>query len=318
MKRYLIMGGAGFLGSNLADALLSGGGEVRIFDRLGIPPYRGFSPDEKMEWLLGDFNSVSDVEMAVQGIQIVYHLISTTLPKTSNDDPIFDVENNVIGTLKLLEAARRAGVEKIIFASSGGTVYGIPEQIPISEDHPTNPLSSYGIGKLAIEKYLRLYHALHGLNYSILRLANPYGERQRVKAAQGAVAVFLHKAMTDLPVEVWGDGSVVRDYIDVSDVVRAMVSVAEYEGEERLFNIGSGCGKSLKDILATIEIILKRPVQRIYKPKRVFDVPVNVLNISRAAHHLDWRPQISFEAGIERFHHWLSSDQSDNDPPVKA
>lgn len=312
------MGGAGFLGSNLADALLNGGGEVRIFDRPGIQPYRSFNPDEKMEWLPGDFNSVSDVEVAVQGIQIVYHLISTTLPKTSNDDPIFDVENNVIGTLKLLEAARRAGVEKIVFASSGGTVYGIPEQIPISEDHPTNPLSSYGIGKLAIEKYLRLYNALHGLNYSILRLANPYGERQRVKAAQGAVAVFLHKAMTGIPVEIWGDGSVVRDYIDVSDVVRAMVRVAEYEGEERLFNIGSGCGKSLNDILATIETILKRPVQRIYKPSRVFDVPVNVLDISRAEYNLGWRPQISFEAGVERFYHWLSNEQSANDLPVKV
>ena len=301
------MGGAGFLGSNLADTLLSAGGNVRIFDRPGIPPYRSFGAAERIEWQAGDFNSFSDVEVAVKGTHIVYHLISTTLPKTSNDDPIFDVENNLIGSLKLLEAARRAGVEKVIFASSGGTVYGIPTQIPISEEHATDPLSSYGIGKLAIEKYLKLYHALHGLNYSILRLANPYGERQRVKAAQGAVAVFLHQAMTNQPLEIWGDGSVVRDYIYVSDVVRAMVKAADYDGEHRLFNIGSGFGKSLNDILTTIETVLNRPVQRIYKARRIFDVPVNVLDISRASQHLDWRPEISFEAGIDRFHRWLST-----------
>lgn len=307
MNRFLIMGGAGFLGSHLADTLLRRGGNVRIFDRPGILPYRSFDACEHIEWQQGDFNSVSDIDMAVQGCHIIYHLISTTLPKTSNENPIFDIETNVIGTLKLLEAACRVGVKKVIFASSGGTVYGNPIQVPISEDHPTNPMSSYGIGKLTIEKYLSLYRELHGLDYAILRLSNPYGERQRVKSAQGVVAVFLHKAMTEQPIEIWGNGTVVRDYIYVTDVVQAMLKVADYNGEVRLFNIGSGSGRSVNDILAAIEIILNRPLQCIYKPGRVFDVPANVLDIQRASQCLDWRPEISFEAGIERFHKWLSN-----------
>jgi UDP-glucose 4-epimerase len=304
------MGGAGFLGSNLADALLDLGGIVRIFDRPGIPLYRRFNPSEQIEWHPGDFNSVSDIEAAVEGCQIIYHLVSTTLPKSSNDDPIYDVESNVIGTLKLLEAALHAGVRKVIFVSSGGTVYGIPKQVPITEDHSTNPMSSYGIGKLAIEKYLGLYHELHGLDYAVLRLANPYGKRQRVEAAQGAVAVFLHKAMIEQPVEIWGDGSVVRDYVYVSDVIQAMLKVLDYNGNVRLFNIGSGSGKSLNEILSTIEIILNKPVSRIYKPGRVFDVPTSVLDIQRASQFLDWRPEVSFETGIKWFHNWLGNSSA--------
>jgi UDP-glucose 4-epimerase len=137
--KKLILGGAGFLGSHLCDVLLRAGSVVRVFDRPGVHPYRIFHPSEQVEWQPGDFNSAADIELAVKGCNIIYHLISTTLPKTSNDDPIYDVESNVIGTLRLLEAARRAGVKKVVFVSSGGTVYGVPKQVPIPEDHPTNP-----------------------------------------------------------------------------------------------------------------------------------------------------------------------------------
>lgn len=306
MKK-LILGGAGFLGSHLCDVLLRAGSVVRVFDRPGVHPYRIFHPSEQVEWQPGDFNSAADIELAVKGCNIIYHLISTTLPKTSNDDPIYDVESNVIGTLRLLEAARRAGVKKVVFVSSGGTVYGVPKQVPIPEDHPTNPISSYGIGKLTIENYLKLYRELHGLDYAILRLANPYGELQRVEATQGSVAVFLNKAMKGQSIEIWGDGSVVRDYVYVSDAIRAMIKVTEHDGDIRLFNIGSGLGKNLNEILVAIETVLNRSVQRIYKPGRLFDVPVNVLDIHRASQHLDWRPEVSFAEGVQRLHKWLSN-----------
>jgi len=307
-KRFLILGGAGFIGSHLCDALLSAGHSVRLFDRLGVPPYRVFTEQEPIEWIQGDFSSTADIEKAVDGCQIVFHLVSTTLPKSSNDDPVYDVESNVVGTLRFLDAARHAGVEKIVFVSSGGTVYGVPQLIPISETHPTDPVSSYGIGKLAIEKYLHLYEVLHGMEYCVLRLANPFGERQRVNAAQGAVAVFMNRAIHNQPIEIWGDGSVVRDYIYIANVVDALVKAAFYSGKERLFNIGSGQGKSLNDILAVIEVLLNRPVNRTYLASRSFDVPANVLDIAHAQKHLAWSPQISFETGLTSTFLWLSKE----------
>ncbi len=307
-KRFLILGGAGFIGSHLCDALLSAGHSVRLFDRLGVPPYRVFTEQEPIEWIQGDFSSTADIEKAVDGCQIVFHLVSTTLPKSSNDDPVYDVESNVVGTLRFLDAARHAGVEKIVFVSSGGTVYGVPQLIPISETHPTDPVSSYGIGKLAIEKYLHLYEVLHGMEYCVLRLANPFGERQRVNAAQGAVAVFMNRAIHNQPIEIWGDGSVVRDYIYIANVVDALVKAAFYSGKERLFNIGSGQGKSLNDILAAIEVLLNRPVNRTYLASRSFDVPANVLDITHAQKHLAWSPQVSFETGLTSTFLWLSKE----------
>lgn len=305
-KRFLILGGAGFIGSHLCDSLLSSGYAVRLFDRLNVPPYRTFTKQESIEWIQGDFTSAADIEQAVAGCEIVFHLISTTLPKSSNDDPIYDVESNVVGTLRVLEAARRNRVKKIVFVSSGGTVYGAPKIVPILESHPTNPLSSYGIGKLAIEKYLHLYYTLHGLDYAILRLANPFGERQRANSAQGAVAVFMNRAIHNQPVEIWGDGSVVRDYIYIADVVDALVKSATYRGDERLFNIGSGQGKSLNEILAAIETITHHPIVRTYLAGRAFDVPANILSIAHAQEHLSWFPQYTFEDGLSRTFNWLS------------
>jgi UDP-glucose 4-epimerase len=255
----------------------------------------------------GDFHSLADIEQAVADCQVIFHLISTTLPKSSNDDPIYDVESNVVGTLRILEVARRNGVKKVVFVSSGGTVYGVPQAVPISETHPTNPVSSYGIGKLTIEKFLHLYHTLHGLEYTVLRLANPFGERQRANAAQGAVAVFMNRAILNQPIEIWGDGSVVRDYIYIADVIDALVKAAFYQGEERLFNIGSGQGKSLNEILTAIETLTGRAVNRTYLPGRAFDVPANVLSITRALKHLAWSPQESFDSGLSHTFHWLSN-----------
>lgn len=299
-KKFLILGGAGFIGSHLCDALLLAGHSVRLFDRLGISPHRAFGHDEAVEHFQGDFSSEADMQRAVQGCQLVFHLVSTTLPKTSNDDPVYDVESNVVGTLKLLEAARRAGVQKIVFVSSGGTVYGVPKSMPIAETHATDPVSSYGIGKLMIEKYLHLYQTLHGLDYCVLRLANPFGERQRANAAQGAVAVFMHRAVNSMPIDIWGDGSVVRDYIYIADVTDALLKAAAYDGQERLFNIGSGQGKSLNEILSTIEVLLSKSVARQYLPGRSFDVPANVLDISHAYEYLKWRPKFSFEEGLTK------------------
>jgi UDP-glucose 4-epimerase len=303
--KCLLLGGGGFMGSHLSDALLSQGHSVRIFDRPNLKRFREYPDSSAVEWFDGDFLNNEDVTEALAGCDIVYHLVSTTLPKTSNDNPAYDIETNVIGTLHLLEQAKKTRRHKIIFVSSGGTVYGIPQEIPIKETHPTNPVCSYGIGKLTIEKYLHLYHFLFGLDYCVLRLSNPYGERQRVSGMQGAVAVFLNKAIKDETIDIWGDGSVTRDYIYIGDVMDALVRAISYCGSDRVFNVGGGQGFSLNDIIASLEALLGRAVQYRHMPSRPFDVPVNILDISKAREELLWEPTTTFDEGLRRTYAWM-------------
>ncbi|MGH2551319.1 MAG: SDR family NAD(P)-dependent oxidoreductase, partial [Thermomicrobiales bacterium] len=179
--KIAILGGGGFIGSAIADRLLKDGHELRIFGRSRVERYRQFLDDESVEWLSGDFMSVHDVSRAIDGVDVVLHLVGTTLPQNSNDDMVYDVESNLVTTLKLLGAMVDKQVGRIVFISSGGTVYGNPVYLPIDEDHPTEPRVSYGITKLAIEKYLLIYQQLYGIKANILRVANPFGERQRIE-----------------------------------------------------------------------------------------------------------------------------------------
>jgi UDP-glucose 4-epimerase len=251
-----------------------------------------------LDWLEGDFGDFSLLEEAVSNVDVVFHLICTTLPKTSNDDIAYDVASNVVPTLKLLDSARKFGIKKVVFFSSGGTVYGIPEKIPIPENHPNNPICAYGIHKLTIEKYLHLYYVLHGLDYSVMRVANLYGENQRSDRGQGVVPVFIDKMLRGEAIEVWGEGTVVRDYIYVDDVVDAAIKIAEYSEGRKVFNIGSGCGISINDVIVEISRQLKCKPLIEFKPARSLDVPVNVLDISQAKKELDWRPKTPFSSGI--------------------
>jgi UDP-glucose 4-epimerase len=239
-------------------------------------------------------------------------MVSTTLPHSSNLDPVFDLESNVIRSVKLLDMAVKHQVKKIIFTSSGGTVYGKPTQVPIAESHPTEPTCSYGISKLAIEKYLALYKQLHGLDYTVLRIANPFGERQRLDGQQGAIAVFMGKVLRSETVEIWGDGSVVRDYIHISDVVRALLlAMSNTSIAHGVFNIGSGQGYSLNEVLSAIEQVTRKKVLRRFLVGRTFDVPVSVLDIAYAGTHLGWQPQTTFLQGLKQFYAWIdnSSDK---------
>ena len=219
-QRCLVLGGGGFLGGHIVEALQDEGFLVRVFDRV---PRRATAAriEPTTDWCEGDFGNRGDVAAALKDCDVAFHLVATTLPRSSNEDPIHDLESNLVPTVRFMAAAVESGVKKVVFASSGGTVYGIPKTVPIAENHPTQPLCSYGIHKLAIEQYLHLYHSLHGLGYCVLRLANPFGERQRSDASQGAVAVFLDQALRGEEITVWGDGCAVRDYVYVGDVARA-------------------------------------------------------------------------------------------------
>lgn len=303
--KITIFGGGGFIGSTIADRLLKDGHELRIFERPRVEPYRQFLDGERVEWLTGDLMSVHDVSNAIDGVDVVLHLVSTTLPKNSNDDPIYDVQSNLVATLQLLNAMVAKQVRKIVFISSGGTVYGNPVYLPIDEKHPTEPRVSYGITKLAIEKYLLMFQELHGIKANILRVANPFGERQRIETAQGAVGVFLNKALQNQPIEIWGDGSVTRDYLYISDVAEAFACAVDYDGKKSVFNISSGVGTSLNDMIVLLEQVLGREVIRHYQPGRPFDVPISVLDNSLARLELGWEPKVTIEDGIVKTAEWM-------------
>lgn len=302
MASCLVLGGAGFIGSHLVEALLQAGHRVRIFDRPHLDRLPGFLQRREFEVFTGDFLNPRALSPALAGTEIVFHLVSTTLPKTSNDNPVYDVESNVLGTLRLLELCRKHAVRKVVFTSSGGTIYGMPRSVPIDESHPTDPICSYGIHKLVIEKYLQLNHRIHGLDYCVLRPPNLYGPRQRLDVAQGAVAVFLDRALRGKPIQIWGDGSVVRDYLYVGDAAEALVKAAAFEGEPKLFNIGSGVGTSLMQLIKEIEALLGRPVPVEYAAARPLDVPANVLDASLARRHLGWVPRTLLAKGLRRTH----------------
>lgn len=306
--RCVIFGGGGFIGSAIADRLLQDDHELRIFERPRVELYRKFTESEGVEWVTGDMQSAHDVGEAIDGADVVLHLVSTTLPKNSNDDPIYDVQSNLVATLQVLNAMVARNVRKIVFISSGGTVYGIPRYLPIDEKHPTDPLVSYGIVKLAIEKYLHMFEHMHDFKAIILRVANPYGERQRIETAQGAVGVFLHRALKGMPIDIWGDGNITRDYIHISDVAEAFVRAVEYSGPESVFNISSGTGTSLNELIGMLEDIFGKPIERRYQPRRQFDVPASVLSNELAREELKWAPFISMHDGIVRTAKWMERE----------
>lgn len=292
----LILGGNGFIGSHLVDKLLAEGHGVRVYDKYE-EHYR--KPLPLVDYRFGDFGNRGLLAEALEGIDTVFHLISTSLPKTSNDDPAFDVQSNVIETLFLLEQCVGRKIRKLVFTSSGGTIYGRPKALPIGEDSPTEPECSYGITKLTIEKYLALFNHLHGLDYTIVRPANPYGSRQNPLGIQGAISVFLGKVARDEPIEIWGDGEVVRDYVHVGDLIEGIHKAATISTQSRIFNLGSGTGHSLNELVRVIRQVTGREAKVEYKPKRAFDVPKIYLDIARARNELSWSPCISLEDGIK-------------------
>lgn len=297
MKRCVVFGANGFIGSHLCEALLKAGHYVVAFDISRDFVSLQHLACEQLEMCTGDFLDRVEVRSALRGAHWVFHLVSTTLPATSNKNMVFDVQSNVVASIELLEECVQNGVEKAIFASSGGTVYGIPGTIPIREDAPHQPIVSYGNTKLIIEKYCYLFRYQFNLDTVCLRLANPYGPGHH-GLLQGAIPVFLKRILADKPITIWGDGSVVRDYVYIKDVAQAFLRAAAYEGAHHIFNIGSGQGISLRELLILMEQVIGNKLDVIYEAARCFDVPEIVLDIGLAHTELDWSPRMELAEGI--------------------
>lgn len=284
----LVLGGCGFIGSHVVDRFLAEGHPVRVLSRspeIFRPPLPG------VDYRFGELGNQTFLEECLRGVDVVIHLVSTTTPKDSNEDMAFDIESNLIQTVRALRSCVRAGVTKMVYCSSGGAIYGNPNNCPVAEDAPTSPLCSYGVVKLAIEKYLELFGNLEGFQSVSLRVSNPFGPRQNPLGHQGVVAAILDRIHRGLPISVWGDGSVVRDFFYVGDLAEAIFRAALQDTPSRVINIGSGVGLSLRDLLAVVRRELGVDFEVCYEPGRAFDVREIYLDISRAEAELGWKPK---------------------------
>lgn len=250
MADCLVIGGNGFLGSHVVDALARRGHHVAAFDRFGVQSVQFTAPG--IEVVPGDFLNVGDVRAAVAGRDIVLHFLSTTDPASAEGDPRLDIRTNLTSSVELFEACADAGVRRVCFASTGGAIYGDQDQTVFRETDRTQPVSPYAIGKQAIESYLRYFRRKRGLESVTFRISNPYGPRQSPTKRQGVIPIFLRRLAQGLPVTVYGDGSMVRDYLYVADMAEMVAEAVTTGTREDLYNVGSGVGTSLNQLLAHV------------------------------------------------------------------
>ncbi len=300
--KIILLGAAGFIGTNLVIELAKNTeNEITVVDR----NKNFFGTLQKMNlpslsFVENDLTMDSNYESLIEGQDLVYHLISTTVPTTSNQHIAEELKGNVVLSANLFEACVQQGVKKVVFLSSGGTVYGKESKCPLNEKTPTNPITSYGIQKVSIEKLLYLYYYLYGLDYRIIRLTNPYGPYQRPNGVLGAVTTFTYKALKGEEISVYGDGSVVRDFIYIDDAIRGIQKIVNGNDKHHTFNLGCGYGTSINEVLETIERVLDIKLNVRYTEARNVDVPVNYLDITRYETAYGRFNPISLEEGIRR------------------
>ena len=302
-RSVAIIGAGGFIGRALLRRLNNRAFDLRCYGRAKVIP----DLPDGIDWFSGDLTESSDATLAdaVRGCETVIHLASTSTPANADRNILVDAQENVLGSLRLFDTCVSAGVRRLIFLSSGGTVYGVAPATPTPEFAPTQPINAYGAAKLAIEKYLEVYRLQRGLDYTVLRVANAFGPYQTAAKGQGVVAAFLSKALKGVPIEIWGDGSVVRDYIYIEDVADAIWASLAYSGSQRVFNIGSGFGRNLNQIISDIEQTLDVTVIKQFLAGRPADVPVSVLDCQLAKQELGWQSQMEFSAGLCATAEWL-------------
>lgn len=302
----VVLGGCGFIGSHVVDALVAAGHRVTVLDR-AMERYRG--PVPGVEYVSGDFSDKMLLVELLSGKDAVFHLVSTTFPGTANLDPKADVTCNLVSTLSLLETMTALGVSRLVYLSSGGTVYGPGPGHPIPEDYPLSPINSYGIVKVAIERYLEMYRATHGLQPVAIRAANPYGPRQGHNGVQGVIATFMRNVRDGQPIEIWGDGKVVRDYLHVADLAALCVTAGKSDFCGAL-NAGSGQGHSLMELIEALSDVTGQQIAPNFKPGRKIDVPYSVLDITRAREVLGWTPATEFRAGLRETWEWVRQSEA--------
>jgi UDP-glucose 4-epimerase len=294
-NRCVLLGGTGFLGTHLARALHGAGARVRVLARRSG---HGAQLPADTEWRYGDIGDGEAVLAALDGAQTAVHLVHTTVPGSSMADPAADVAGNLCAALSWLPRLQETGLRTLVFVSSGGAVYGIPRSETVCERHPTEPISSYGVTKLALEKYCRIYCAAAGVRCIILRPSNVYGPGQRLDKGQGVIGTLAHRALTGRPLDVWGEGRQVRDYVFVDDFAQAVLRVLAYRGEGSVFNVASGIGRTVMDVIEELKLQIGGGIAIRHLPGRPFDVPRNVLDSTFLQRETGWMPRVDLHDGI--------------------
>ena len=307
--RALVTGGAGFIGSTLVDRLLAEGQTVDVVDNLSSGSLSNLAEARadgsgRFNFHQLDVRSPDIIDLMVRRKpEVVFHLAAQIDVRVSVTAPVLDAEINVIGSLRVLEGARSAGARKVVFASSGGTIYGSADQLPVKESQPQKPLSPYGVAKKAVGDYLFAYRELHGIEYTALALANVYGPRQDAHGEAGVVAIFAGRLLAGEPCMIFGDGKQTRDFVFVDDVVDAFSRAGE-RGSGLLCNIGTGVETSVNDLYGAMARNAGVNQPAIYVPARPGELQRSSLDPSRASMHLGWKPWTTINAGTAAVLDW--------------
>lgn len=310
MSKIVVFGANGFLGRHLVRKLAQdASNSIRAFDR--FPEYSAgqaiyFGDLANVEVMAGNFLSKEDVSEALEDMEYVFHLISTTNPAVSANDPYIDIDTNIRASVTLFDLCTQRKVKRVLFPSSGGTVYGNIESESIDELTLPQPVSPYGIGKLTIEHYLRYFQQTKSLDYIVFRIANPYGPGQNVHGKQGVIPIFLHAALQHEPLNVYGEGTMVRDYIYIDDAIAMVTAAYDKPHQYPTYNIGSGKGSSVLEIIDGIKACTNFPIKTAHQPAPPTFVQKSVLNIDRFTSEFQIIPKTNLKTGIDHTWHYLT------------
>lgn len=294
--KVLVTGGAGFIGSHLVNGLLDSGYSVAVVDDLSSGQLRNLNHQATFYHCpINDPKLVQIIQR--EGPEVIFHLAAQSSVRRSTLDPVADADSNVLGTIRLLSAAAAEGVDKIVFSSTGGAIYGNPDTIPCDEETPANPITPYALSKYVSELYLDLYRRTYGLEYTILRYANVYGPGQDPNGEAGVIAIFAGLMLRGRSPNIYGDGLQERDFVYVSDVVEANLA-AVYRGDGGIYNIGTGAPVTIKRIHSLLQECTEFHEEPVYLPRRAGEVLKIALDSSRAARELSWEPRVSLEEGL--------------------
>ena len=305
--KILVLGADGFIGSNLVRSLLKDGHVIRAFDLFKDGQSRNLQDiEDKIEIFAGNFLNNDDIKRALDNIDYIFHFISLTTPGSSMNDPLIDVDTNIRGTISLLDECVNAGVKRVIFASSGGAIYGDQGKESYNEYDNTNPVSPYAISKLTIEKYLEYYSLHRGLDYLILRYANPYGVGQNVVGSQGIIPIFLNLVKQNKKITIFGDGENVRDYIYIDDAIELTRLIFNKDTKYKIYNIGSGVGASINNVVDILETVVGKKIDVEMQSARDIDVRKIVLDIDRISNEVVYKKKTTLSEGIRKTWGWLN------------
>ena len=296
--------GAGFIGKSVIRTLLKKNIQVSVLDRNPCP----IEFQNKTKWITGNYHDIRMLFEVLKGVTVAYHFVSSTVPGDQNVDFATELNENVLGTLRFVDSCLAIGIKRIVFASSA-SVYGIQEYFPINETASTNPISTYGIHKLTVEKFLWLSKHLHGIEVRILRVSNPYGPDQNIYGRQGFIAITIGNILQGLPIGLRNNGQSIRDFIYIDDLANAFVLCGQIDNLPTIINIGTGKGHSLGNVVNLIEQLIHRSVTTIEVESRTVDIPVSVLDIGIIRSCTSFRPITSLREGLSRTlqHHGLGA-----------